>query len=182
MFFLEHGCRVIAHDRRGHGRSTQTSVGHDMDTYAADVAELVELLDLKNSIHIGHSTGSGEVTRYVARHGKGRVSKAVLISSIPPTFMQSEKNPDGVPKEAVDGIRNDTAYHRSQFYKDITIPFFGFNRPGAVVSEGDSRELVAPGHDGCRNSSSWQRDNQKLTALRHLTTRGQTCPTSLRPA
>ena len=136
MFFLEHDFRVIAHDRRGHGRSTQTFLGHDMDTYAADVAELVEHLDLKNSVHIGHSTGGGEVTRYVARHGKRRVAKAVLISAIPPTFMQSATNPDGVPKEVVDGIRNGTAYNRAQFYKDITIPFYGFNRPGAVVSEG----------------------------------------------
>ena len=104
MFFLE-GYRVIAHDRRGHGRSTQTASGHDMDTYAADVAEVVKALDLKNAVHIGHSTGGGEVTRYVARFGNGRVAKAVLISAIPPLFMKSEKNPDGVPKEVVDGIR-----------------------------------------------------------------------------
>jgi non-heme chloroperoxidase len=136
MFFLDHGYRVIAHDRRGHGRSTQTINGHDMDTYAADVAELVKALDLKNAVHIGHSTGGGEVMRYVARHGKGRVAKAVLISSIPPTFMKSEKNPDGVTKEVVDGLRDGTANHRSQFYKDITMPFYGFNRPGAIVSEG----------------------------------------------
>jgi non-heme chloroperoxidase len=106
-----------------------------MDTYAADVAELVDALDLKESIHIGHSTGGGEVTRYVARHGAGRVVKAVLISAIPPTFMKSATNPDGVPKEVVDGIGDGTANHRSQFYKDITIPFYGFNRPGAIVSE-----------------------------------------------
>jgi len=136
MFFLEHGYRVIAHDRRGHGRSTQTASGHDMDTYAADVAELVEALDLKNAVHIGHSTGGGEVTRYVAKYGKGRVAKAVLISSIPPTFMKSERNPDGVPREIVDGLRDGTANHRSQFYKDITMPFYGFNRPGASASEG----------------------------------------------
>jgi non-heme chloroperoxidase len=136
MFFLAHGYRVIAHDRRGHGRSTQTSKGHDMDTYAADVAEVVNHLDLRGTIHIGHSTGGGEVTRYVARHGKGRVKKAVLISAIPPTFMQSARNPDGVPKAVVDGIRDGTAYHRSQFYQDITMPFYGFNRPGAKVSEG----------------------------------------------
>jgi non-heme chloroperoxidase len=136
MFFLSRGYRVVAHDRRGHGRSTQTANGHDMDTYAADVAEVVKALDLKNAIHIGHSTGGGEVARYVARHGKGRVSKAVLISAIPPTFMKSERNPDGVPKEVVDGIRNGTANHRSQFYKDITIPFYGYNRPGANISVG----------------------------------------------
>jgi non-heme chloroperoxidase len=136
MFFLAQGYRVIAHDRRGHGRSTQTDKGHDMDTYAADVAEVVSALDLRDAVHIGHSTGGGEVARYVARHGKGRVSKAVLISAIPPTFMASAKNPDGVPKEVVDGIRNGTAFHRAQFYKDITLPFYGYNRPGAVVSEG----------------------------------------------
>jgi non-heme chloroperoxidase len=136
MFFLDKGYRVIAHDRRGHGRSTQTATGHDMDTYADDAYEVVKKLDLKNAIHIGHSTGGGEVTRYVARHGKGRVKKAVLISSIPPLFMKTEKNPDGVPKEVVDGIRDGTANHRSQFYKDITMPFYGFNRPGAKISEG----------------------------------------------
>jgi non-heme chloroperoxidase len=136
MFFLQHGYRVIAHDRRGHGRSTQTANGHDMDTYAADAAAVVAALDLKDAIHIGHSTGGGEVTRYVARHGKGRVAKAVLISAIPPLFMQTERNPDGVPKAVVDGIRDGTANHRSQFYKDITIPFYGYNRPGAVVSQG----------------------------------------------
>jgi non-heme chloroperoxidase len=136
MFFLAHGYRVIAHDRRGHGRSTQTSKGHDMDTYAADVAEVVNHLDLKDTIHIGHSTGGGEVTRYVAKYGKGRVKKAVLISAIPPTFMQSARNPDGVPRAVVDGIRDGTAYHRSQFYQDITMPFYGFNRPGAKISQG----------------------------------------------
>ena len=136
MFFLGQGFRVIAHDRRGHGRSTQTDKGHDMDTYAADVAAVVAALDLKDAIHIGHSTGGGEVTRYVARHGKGRVAKAVLISSIPPLFMKTDRNPDGVPKEVVDSIREGTANHRAQFYQDITIPFYGFNRPGAVVSQG----------------------------------------------
>jgi non-heme chloroperoxidase len=136
MFFLHRGYRVIAHDRRGHGRSTQTISGHDMDTYAADVAELVETLDLRNAVHIGHSTGGGEVARYVARYGKGRVAKAILISAIPPAFIQSAKNPDGVPREVVDGLRDGTANHRSQFYKDITMPFYGFNRPGAVISEG----------------------------------------------
>jgi non-heme chloroperoxidase len=136
MFFLNHGYRVIAHDRRGHGRSTQTDKGHDMDTYAADVAELVAKLDLRDAVHIGHSTGGGEVTRYVAKHGKGRVAKAVLISAIPPLFMKTEKNPDGVPKEVVDGLREGTAYNRAQFYQDITIPFYGFNRQGTKVSEG----------------------------------------------
>jgi len=136
MFFLKEGFRVIAHDRRGHGRSTQTDKGHDMDTYAADVAAVAEALDLKDAVHIGHSTGGGEVTRYVARHGKGRVKKAVLISAIPPVFRKTEKNPNGVPQDVVDSIRDGTAKHRAQFYKDITIPFYGYNRPGADVSEG----------------------------------------------
>jgi non-heme chloroperoxidase len=136
MFFLAHGYRVIAHDRRGHGRSTQTDKGHDMDTYAADAYAVAAHLNLTNAIHVGHSTGGGEVTRYVAKYGKGRVAKAVLISAIPPLFMQTEKNPDGVPKSVVDGIRDGTSKHRSQFYKDITIPFYGFNREGAQVSEG----------------------------------------------
>jgi len=136
MFFLERGYRVIAHDRRGHGRSTQTVNGNDMDTYAADVAELAEALDLKDSIHIGHSTGGGEVIRYVARHGNGRVAKAVIISAIPPMLLQSAKNPDGLPMSVFDGLRDGTGNHRSQFYQDITIPFYGFNRPGAKVSQG----------------------------------------------
>src|ERR1700690_4576663 len=116
MFFLGHGFRVIAHDRRGHGRSTQTGIGHDMDTYAADVAELTKALDLKNAVHIGHSTGGGEAIRYVARHGKGRVAKAVLISAIPPGLLKSEKNPAGLPMEVFDSLRDGTANHRSQFY------------------------------------------------------------------
>jgi non-heme chloroperoxidase len=136
MFFLERGYRVIAHDRRGHGRSTQTETGNDMDTYAADVAELVEALDLRDTIHIGHSTGGGEVTRYVARHGNGRVSKAVIISAIPPILLKSESNPHGVPIEAIDAIRDGTANHRADFYQDITMPFYGFNRPGAKISQG----------------------------------------------
>jgi non-heme chloroperoxidase len=136
MFFLDRGYRVIAHDRRGHGRSTQTVNGNDMDTYAADVAELTKALDLKNAVHIGHSTGGGEVTRYVARHGKGRVAKAVLISAIPPQLLKSDKNPDGLPMAVFDQLRDGTANHRSQFYQDITIPFYGFNRPGAKVSQG----------------------------------------------
>ena len=136
MFFLRHGFRVIAHDRRGHGRSTQTATGHDMDTYAADVAALVKKLDLKNAIHIGHSTGGGEVIRYVAQHGKGRVAKAVIISAIPPMLLKSDKNPDGLPMQVFDGLRDGTANHRSQFYQDITMPFYGFNRPGAKVSQG----------------------------------------------
>jgi non-heme chloroperoxidase len=136
MFFLGHGYRVIAHDRRGHGRSTQTATGNEMDTYASDVDELVTHLGLKNAIHIGHSTGGGEVARYVARHGKGRVAKAVLISSVPPLLLKTDNNPEGVPIEALDGIREGTAYNRAQFFEDFTLPFYGFNRPGAKISQG----------------------------------------------
>jgi non-heme chloroperoxidase len=136
MFFLQRGYRVIAHDRRGHGRSSQTAEGNDMDTYARDVAELVEALDLTGAIHIGHSTGGGEVTRYVARQGNGRVKKAAIISAIPPILLKSDENPNGVPIEAIDAIRAGTANDRSQFYQDITMPFYGYNRPGAKISQG----------------------------------------------
>ena len=136
MFFLERGFRVIAHDRRGHGRSTQTVTGNEMNTYAADAAELVEKLDLRDAIHIGHSTGGGEVARYVAKHGKGRVAKAVLISAVPPIMVKSDKNPGGTPIEVFDKIREGTAKNRAQFYQDITLPFYGYNRPGATISQG----------------------------------------------
>jgi non-heme chloroperoxidase len=136
IFFLEKGYRVIAHDRRGHGRSTQTIHGNDMDTYASDVAEIATALDLKNAVHIGHSTGGGEVTRYVARYANGRASKAVLISSIPPSLVKSDKNPAGIPMEVFDQLRDGTGNHRSQFYQDITMPFYGFNRPDAKISQG----------------------------------------------
>jgi non-heme chloroperoxidase len=136
LFFLERGYRVIAHDRRGHGRSTQTFTGNDMDTYAADVAALSEKLNLRDAVHIGHSTGGGEVARYVAQHGKGRVSKAVLIGAVTPVMLKSDKNPGGLPIEVFDKIREGTAQHRSQFFQDLTLPFYGYNRPGAVVSQG----------------------------------------------
>jgi len=136
MFFLERGYRVIAHDRRGHGRSTQTVTGNEMDTYAADVDELVKKLDLRDAIHIGHSTGGGEVARYVARYGKGRVAKAVLIDSVPPVMIKSAKNPGGLPIEVFDEIRKGTANHRAQYYYDFTLPFYGFNRPGAKIDQG----------------------------------------------
>jgi non-heme chloroperoxidase len=135
LFFLQHGYRVIAHDRRGHGRSTQTDKGNDMDTYSADTAALVAALKVKKSIHVGHSTGGGEVARYVRQHGKGLVTKAVLISAVPPIMVKSDTNPDGVPLSVFDDIRNGTAFNRSQFYMDLTMPFYGFNRPGAKVSE-----------------------------------------------
>jgi non-heme chloroperoxidase len=136
MFFLEQGYRVIAHDRRGHGRSTQTANGHDMDTYAADVAELTKALDLKNAVHVGHSTGGGEVIRYVAKHGKGRVAKAVLISAVTPIMVKSDKNPDGVPMSVFDEIRLNTATRRQQYFQEFTIPFFGYNRHGVNISQG----------------------------------------------
>jgi non-heme chloroperoxidase len=131
MFFLERGYRVIAHDR-----STQTATGNEMDTYAADVAELVEKLNLQGAIHIGHSTGGGEVARYVARYGKGRVAAAILISAVPPVMVKSDKNPGGLPMEVFDQIRENTAYHRAQYYQDFTLPFYGYNRPGAKISQG----------------------------------------------
>ncbi len=137
MFFLEKGYRVIAHDRRGHGRSSQTETGNEMDTYAADVAELAEHLDLKNAVHIGHSTGGGEVAHYVARAGKGRVAKAVLIGAVPPIMVKSDKNPGGLPIEVFDGFRAALLANRAQFFLDIpTGPFYGFNRPDAKVSQG----------------------------------------------
>jgi len=141
MFFLQHGYRVIAHDRRGHGRSSQTWTGNDMDTYAADVAALTAALDLREAVHVGHSTGGGEVARYVARYGQpqGRVAKAVLISSVPPVMLRSDKNPGGLPISVFDDIRAGTAFNRAQFFIDITLPFYGFNRSGATVVEGMRR-------------------------------------------
>jgi non-heme chloroperoxidase len=137
MFFLEKGYRVIAHDRRGHGRSTQTATGNEMDTYAADVIELAAALDLKNAVHVGHSTGGGEVAHYVARAERGRVAKAVLVGAVPPVMVKSEKNPGGLPIEVFDGFRAQLAANRAQFYRDVPSgPFYGFNRPGAKVSEG----------------------------------------------
>ena len=137
LFFLAQGFRVIAHDRRGHGRSDQTDTGNDMDTYAADVAAIAEFLELRDAIHIGHSTGGGEVTRYVARAERGRVAKAVLIGAIPPVMVRSEANPDGVPPEVFDGFRTSLMSNRAQFYRDVPSgPFYGFNRPGAKVSQG----------------------------------------------
>ncbi len=137
LFFLSHGYRVIAHDRRGHGRSDQTDTGNDMDTYASDVAAIARVLDLRDAIHIGHSTGGGEVTRYAARAERGRVAKAVLIAAIPPVMVQSDANPDGVPPEVFDGFRSAVAGNRAQFYRDVPSgPFYGFNRKGAKVSQG----------------------------------------------
>jgi non-heme chloroperoxidase len=137
MFFLAaRGYRCIAHDRRGHGRSSQPWHGNDLDTYADDLAELVESLNLKNVIHVGHSTGGGEVARYIGRHGTQRVAKAVLIGAIPPLMLKTAANPGGLPIEVFDGIRAGVVADRSQFWKDLSLPFYGYNRPGAKVSEG----------------------------------------------
>ncbi|MCV9966720.1 alpha/beta hydrolase [Pararhizobium sp. BT-229] len=136
LFFLSKGYRVIAHDRRGHGRSSQVSDGHDMDHYAADVAAVVKHLDLRNAIHVGHSTGGGEAAHYVARHGKGRVAKLVLIGAVPPIMVKTPANPGGLPIEVFDGLRAALAANRSQFYVDLSSgPFYGFNRPGAEVQQ-----------------------------------------------
>jgi non-heme chloroperoxidase len=136
LYFVEKGYRVVAHDRRGHGRSSQVSDGHDMDHYAADVAAVVEHLDLRSAIHVGHSTGGGEVTRYVARHGKGRVAKLVLIGAVPPLMLQTASNPGGLPIDVFDGLRKQLAANRAQFYLDLASgPFYGYNRPGAHVSQ-----------------------------------------------
>ena len=136
LYFGQRGYRVLAADRRGHGRSTQTWDGNDMDTYADDLAALTEKLDLKNAIHVGHSTGGGEVARYIGRHGSKRVAMAVLISAVPPLMVKTEKNPAGAPIEVFDGLRSAYVENRPQFYKDITLPFYGYNRPGAKISEG----------------------------------------------
>ncbi len=149
LFFLHHGYRVIAHDRRGHGRSAQTSDGHDMDHYADDLAALTAHLDLHDAVHVGHSTGGGEVTHYIAQHGEDRVAKAVLISSVPPLMVQTDANPGGLPKSVFDDLQAQLAANRSEFYRALPSgPFYGFNRPGVEPSESDHRQLVAPGDDG----------------------------------
>ncbi len=149
LFFLEHGYRVVAHDRRGHGRSTQTSSGNDMDHYAADVIALARHLDLKSAIHAGHSTGGGEVAHYVARAEKGRVAKAVLIGAVPPIMLKSAANPGGLPMEVFDGFRSATAANRAQFFLDVPSgPFYGFNRPEAKVSQGVIRNWWRQGMMG----------------------------------
>jgi non-heme chloroperoxidase len=137
MFFLNHGYRVVAHDRRGHGRSEQTTGGHDMDHYADDLAAVTSHLDLKGAVHVGHSTGGGEVVRYLARHGEGRAAGAVLISSVPPLMVKTAANPGGLPKQVFDDFQVQVATNRAQFYRDVAAgPFYGYNRPGAKPSEG----------------------------------------------
>lgn len=136
MFFAKNGYRVVASDRRGHGRSTQTAAGHDMDTYAADVAAVVDELDLKNTIHVGHSTGGGQATRYVAKYGRGKAAKLVLIGAVPPILLKSASYPNGTPLEVFDGLRASLAANRADFYWTFPIPFYGHNREGAVLNEG----------------------------------------------
>ena len=149
MFFLGEGYRVVAHDRRGHGRSDQTDSGNEMDSYAADVAELVCALDLRDVVHVGHSTGGGEVAHYVARAEPGRVAKAVLIAAVPPIMVKNDANPNGTPIEAFDGYRAATAGNRAQAFLDVaTGPFYGFNRPGATISEGIIRNWWRQGMMG----------------------------------
>jgi non-heme chloroperoxidase len=143
MFFLaNNGYRVIGHDRRGHGRSGQTWHGNDLDTYADDLATLVEALGLRDAIHVGHSTGGGEVTRYIGRHSSNRVAKAVLVSAIPPFMLRTETNPTGQPKENFDKVRAAVLADRTQFWRDLSLPFFSYNRPGAKVSEGVREQFV----------------------------------------
>jgi non-heme chloroperoxidase len=148
MFLVQKGYRVIAHDRRGHGRSSQTGRGNDMDTYADDLAAVIETLDLKDAMLVGHSTGGGEISHYVGRHGTKRVSKMVLISAVPPLMLKTEANPGGVPKDVFDGIRTSTANDRSQFFKDLAMPFYGYNRPNAKVEQGVIDEFWREGMMG----------------------------------
>ena len=154
LFFLNHGYRVIAHDRRGHGRSTQTGDGHDMDHYADDLAALTAHLDLKNAIHVGHSTGGGEVTHYLGRHGENRVAKAALISAVPPLMVRTVANPNGLPKAVFDDLQAQLAANRSQFYRALPEgPVLWLQPAGGKSLGGDHRELVAPGHDGRRQGA-----------------------------
>ena len=152
QFFLMQGFRVIAHDRRGHGRSTQTSGGHEMDTYAADVAAMVQKLDLRDAIHVGHSTGGGEAVRYVAKHGKDRVAKLAILGAVPPIMVKSDKNPGGTPIEVFDGFRKDLAANRAELYWNVPIPFYGFNREGVSVIESVRANWWRQGMMGATNA------------------------------
>ena len=145
LFLASHGYRCIAHDRRGHGRSSQPWDGNDMDTYANDLAELVDELDLEDAIHVGHSTGGGEVARYIGLHGTDRVAKAVLIGAVPPVMLKSAKNPGGLPIDVFDQLRASVLADRSQFFKELTMPFYGYNRPGAKISEGERESFWLQG-------------------------------------
>ena len=176
LYFVGHGYRVIAHDRRGHGRSSQSSDGHDMDHYAADVAAVVEQLDLRHAVHIGHSTGGGEATHYVARHGQsqGRVAKLVLIGAVPPMMVKTPANPGGLPIEVLDGLRQQLAANRAQFYLEFASgPFYGFNRRAGIA--GRDPQLVAARHGWRRQGASTaSRPSRRLTSLR--TSSSLPCP------
>jgi non-heme chloroperoxidase len=152
LFFGQHGYRVIAHDRRGNGRSSQPWDGNEMDTYADDLAALFDKLDLKNAVMVGHSTGGGEVARYLGRHGTKRVAKAVLIGAVPPLMLKTDKNPGGLPMSAFDGLRASLVADRSQFWKEISLPFYGYNRPNAKVSEGVRDNFWLQGMQGSHKS------------------------------
>ncbi|HEV7815631.1 MAG TPA: alpha/beta hydrolase [Janthinobacterium sp.] len=152
LFLYQRGYRVIAHDRRGHGRSGQPSGGHEMDTYSDDLAALIDALDLKEVTLVGHSTGGGEVTRYIGRHGTARVSRAILIGAVPPLMLKTAANPGGLPLDVFDGIRDNTANNRSQFFKDLAVPFYGYNRPGAALSQGVIDSFWAIGMLGAINA------------------------------
>ena len=153
LFFLQQGYRVIGIDRRGHGRSSQVSGGHDMDHYAADAAAVIDHLDLRDAIHVGHSTGGGQVARYVARHGKGRVAKAVLVSAVPPLMLKTPNNPEGLPIEVFDGLRKALAANRAQFYLEFASgPFYGFNRPGVKPIQGTIDNWWRQGMMGAANA------------------------------
>ncbi len=153
LFFVHHGYRVIAHDRRGHGRSTQTGGGHDMDHYAADLAALTEQLDLRNAIHVGHSTGGGEVVHYIGQHGEDRVARAVLISAVPPIMVQTENNPGGLPKSVFDDLQAQLAASRTDFYRALPSgPFYGYNRPGVEASEAVIENWWRQGMMGAANA------------------------------
>jgi non-heme chloroperoxidase len=171
MFFLNNGFRVIAHDRRGHGRSTQTATGHDMDHYADDLALLTEHLNLKNAVHIGHSTGGGEVVHYLARHGESRAAKAVLISAVPPIMVKTPANLGGLPKDVFDGLQAQVANNRAQCYRDLPAgPFYGFNRPGVKVSEGIIQNWWRQGMMGVRRLITMA-SSHSLRRISHLTSR-----------
>jgi len=174
MFFATRGYRVVAHDRRGHGRSSQVGDGHDMDHYADDLAALTAHLDLKDAVHVGHSTGGGEVARYIGRHGEGRVAKAVLINAVPPLMLKTPANPKGLPKDVFDGLQSQLAQNRAQFYLDFASgPFYGYNRPGATASQGVIRNWWRQGmmggakahHDGivAFSQTDFTQDLKKFT-------------------
>ncbi|MDN3027977.1 alpha/beta hydrolase [Streptomyces sp. S.PB5] len=153
LFFLHHGYRVIAHDRRGHGRSTQVGGGHDMDHYADDLAALTEHLDLRDAVHVGHSAGGGEVARYIGRHGESRVAKVVLISAVTPSLFQADANPDGLPQDAFDGLQSGLAANRSEFFRNVASgPFYGFDRPGVEPSEAVIQNWWRQGMTGAANA------------------------------